>query len=118
MYQIPKKLDLSEAIGQCTTQLRIGPFDIQFSFGKVNFNIQSRVVLKSDGKIIGQWEEGSWPDATFYEVFNRAMVNWQLQENSIILSLENGIEMQLIAGNDGYECIQISIEEQNILWVI
>ncbi|EHY77410.1 hypothetical protein PstZobell_08231 [Stutzerimonas stutzeri ATCC 14405 = CCUG 16156] len=118
MYQIPKKLDLSEAIGQCTTQLRIGPFDIQFSFGKVNFNIQSQVILKSYGKTITQWEEGTWPDATFYEVFNIAMVDWQLQENSIILRLENGMEMQLMAVNGGYECIQISIEGQDILWVI
>jgi len=109
---------LSEAIGQCTTQLRIGPFDIQFSFGKVNFNIQSRVVLKSEGKTIGQWEEGTWPDAIFYEVFNLAMVDWQLQEKSIILRLESGIDMHLIADDEGYECMQISIEGQNILWVI
>ncbi|WP_068826926.1 hypothetical protein [Pseudomonas sp. BMS12] len=118
MYQIPPKLDLSEAIGQCTTQLRIGPFDIQFSFGKVNFTIQSQVILKSHGKTIAQWEEGTWPDATFYEVFNVAMVDWQLQENSIILRLENGMEMQLMADNGGYECMQISIEGQDILWVI
>lgn len=118
MYQIPQKLDLSEAIGQCTTQLRIGPFDIQFSFGKVNFNIQSQVILKSHGEIIAQWEEGTWPDATFYEVFNVAMIDWQLQENSIILRLENGMEMQLMADSDEYECMQISIEGQDILWVI
>jgi hypothetical protein len=118
MYQVPKKLDLSEAVGQCTTQLRIGPFDIQFSFGKVNFNIQSRVVLISNGKTIGQWEEGTWPEATFYEIFNLAMVGWQLQENNIILRLDNGMEMHLIAGNEGYECMQISIEGQNILWII
>jgi hypothetical protein len=106
MYQIPKKLDLSEAIGQCTTQLH------------VNFNIQSQVILKSDGKTITQWEEGTWPDATFYEVFNVALVDWQLQEGSIILCLENGMEMQLMADDDGYECIQISIKGQDILWVI
>ena len=118
MYQIPKELDLSEAIGQCTTQLRIGRFDIQFSFGKVNFNIQSQVILKSQGETIAQWEEGTWPDAAFYKVFSVAMVDWQLQESSIILRLENGIEMQLMADNGGYECMQISIEGQDILWVI
>jgi hypothetical protein len=118
MYQLPKKLDLSEAIGQCTTQLRIGPFDIQFSFGKVNFNIQSQVILTSHGETITQWEEGTWPDATFSQVFNVAMVDWQLQENSIMLRLENGMEMQLMADNGGYECIQISIEGQDVLWVI
>jgi len=46
------------------------------------------------------------------------MVEWQLQENSIILRLENGMEMQLMADNGGYECIQISIEGQDIMWVI
>ncbi len=118
MYQIPQKLDLSEAIGQCTTQLRIGPFDIQFSFGKVNFNIQSQVILKLHGETIAQWEEGTWPDAPFYEFFNVAMVDWQLQENSIVLCLENGMKMQLMADSGGYEGVQISIEGQDFLWVI
>jgi hypothetical protein len=36
MYRIPSDLDLSPVVGEFTTQLRVGQFDLQFTFVKVN----------------------------------------------------------------------------------
>ena len=66
MYRIPKELDLSPVVGQFTTQLRVGQFDLQFTFGKVSFGIWSPVNLFRDGKLVAHWEEGKWPDAAIH----------------------------------------------------
>jgi hypothetical protein len=41
MYRIAKELDLSSIVGQFTTQLRVGQFDLQFTLGRVKFGISS-----------------------------------------------------------------------------
>ena len=58
MYRIPKDLDLSPVVGEFTTQLRVGQFDLQFTFGPVNFAVQSPVNIFRDGKLVAHWEEG------------------------------------------------------------
>jgi hypothetical protein len=58
MYRIPNDLDLSNVVGQFTTQICVGQFDLQFSFGKVNIAVQSQVDLVQNGKVIGSWDEG------------------------------------------------------------
>ncbi len=55
MYRIPDKLDLSPVVGEFTTQLRVGQFDLQFTFGPVSFAVQSPVNLFRDGKLIAHW---------------------------------------------------------------
>lgn len=73
MYRIPPGLDLSPVVGEFTTQVRVGQFDLQFTFGSVNFAVQSPVNLFRDGEIVAHWEEGQWPDAGFYEIMNTAV---------------------------------------------
>jgi hypothetical protein len=58
VYRVPSDLDLSAIVGQFTTQIRVGQFDVQFTFGPVNFAIQSPVGLIKDGEVIGSWREG------------------------------------------------------------
>ena len=47
MYGIPKELDLSPVLGEFTTQVRVGQFDLQFTFGSVSFAVQSSGVTQN-----------------------------------------------------------------------
>jgi len=47
MYRIPKELDLSKAVGEFTTQIRVGKYDIQFEFGDVHFAVQTPKIWRS-----------------------------------------------------------------------
>ncbi len=58
MYRIPSNLDLSPVVGEFTTQVRVGQFDLQFTFGSVNFAAQSPVQLLRDDEPIATWERG------------------------------------------------------------
>jgi len=55
MYRIPKELDLSPIVGDFTTQIKIGQFDLQFTIGDVSFAIQSPVNLFHGGELIADW---------------------------------------------------------------
>ncbi|MGI9585870.1 MAG: hypothetical protein ACR2N7_09810, partial [Acidimicrobiia bacterium] len=65
IYRIPDDLDLSAVVGEFTPQLRVGQFDLQFTFGSVHFAIQSPVRLFRDTKLVGYWDEGRWPEPAF-----------------------------------------------------
>ena len=111
MNRIPSDLDLSCAIGQCTTQIRVGEFDIQFSLGSANFNIQSAIELRREGVTIGRWKEGHWPDEAFGELLNELVVRYSIpNDRELILSFQNGIQMHLIDDSDQFETMSISIE--------
>jgi hypothetical protein len=119
MHRIPRALDLSGAVGQFATQVRVGQFDLQFTFGPVNIVVESRVTLVRNGEVIAAWEEGRWPDAAFYDVMNSKVLRCEMpSDRTILIALENGIEMQLNADTDDYECMQISIAGDPTLWVI
>lgn len=60
MYRIPDGLDLSPAVGEFTTQVRVGQFDLQFTFGPANIEIK-RVVWTTS------WLGISVPFADQYE---------------------------------------------------
>src|SRR5688500_15390287 len=96
MYRIPKELDLSPVVGESTTQLRVGQFDLQFTFGNVNFAIQSPVDVFRDGKLIAHWDEGRWPEPGFYEVMNTNVTQcYAVDDRRIVLEFANGITMRL-----------------------
>jgi hypothetical protein len=98
-------------IREFTTQVRVGQFDLQFSFGRVNFAVQSPVSLFRDGKLIAHWDEGRWPDPGFYEIMNTAVHRCDIvNDRLIVFEFENGIAMHLEDSSDQYECIQISFE--------
>ena len=120
MYRIPKELDLSPVVGEFTTQIHIGQYDIQLTFGKVSFAIQSPIHLFKDGGLFGKWEEGAWPDAAFYEIMNTKIISCEIKSDSlIVLTFENGIEMNLEDNSDQYESMQISIEgDDPHQWII
>lgn len=45
MYRIPDELALSCVTGEVTTQIRVGKYDLRFSFGRVHFSIWSPILL-------------------------------------------------------------------------
>ena len=111
MYRIPKNLDLSRVVGEFTTQVRVGQFDLQFTFGSVSFAVQSPVDLFRDGKLVAHWEEGRWPDPGFYDIMNANVRRCEVVSDRLILfEFENGIAMHLEDNSDQYECMQISFE--------
>jgi len=108
---VPLDLDLSAIVGQFTTQIRVGQSDVQFTFGPVNFAIQSPVRLVRNGEVIGRWVEGSWPDSGFFDTMNVSVSRWEIpNDRTILIHLENGIEIHLTDDSDSYECMQISTE--------
>lgn len=119
MYRIPNNLDLSPVVGQFTTQVRVGQFDLQFSFGPVNFAVQSPVNLFRDGKLLAHWEEGRWPDPGFYNIMNAEVRRCEVVNDRLILfEFENGITMHLEDSSDQYECMQISFKGVPTQWII
>jgi hypothetical protein len=119
MYRIPKELDLSPVIGEFTTQLRVGQYDLQFTLGSVNFAIQSPVNLFRDGKLVAHWEEGKWPDPGFYDIMNAAVTRCEVvSDRLIVLAFDNGLEMHLEDNSDQYESMQIAFEGNPSQWII
>ncbi len=119
MYRIPPDLDLSPIVGEFTTQVRVGQFDIQFMFGSVNFAVQSPVKLVRAGEIVGSWNEGRWPDAAFLDLMNANVLRYEIPtDRDIVIHLENGIEIHLQDNSDEFESMQISIEDSAKFWVI
>jgi hypothetical protein len=119
MYRIPSDLDLSPVVGQFTTQVRVGQFDLQFTFGPVNFAVMSPVNLFRDGKLLAHWEEGRWPDPGFYDLMNSEVRRCEVvNDRRILVEFENGITMHLEDSSDQYECMHISIEGEQTQWRI
>jgi len=119
MYRIPKELDLSPVVGTVTTQLRVGQFDLQFTFGDVTFLITSSVNLHRAGKVIAHWEGGKWPDPSFYEIMNTDVIRCEVVNDSlIVIEFENGIVMHLVDEDDGYEAMEIRFKGNPIPVII
>ena len=119
MNRIPKNLDLSPVVGEFTTQVRVGQFDLQFTFGPVNFAVQSPVNLFRDGKLLAHWEEGKWPDPGFYEIMNAEVNRCEVvNDRLIVFEFGNGIAMHLEDNSDQYESMQISFEGDPSQWII
>ena len=119
MYRIPAGLDLSPVVGEFTTQVRVGQFDLQFTFGSVSFAVQSPVNLFRDGKLVAHWEEGRWPDPGLYDIMNTEIRRCEVvNDRLIVFEFENGIAMHLEDSSDQYECMQISVEGHSSPWII
>ena len=119
MYKVPKNLDLSPVIGEFTTQIRVGQFDIQFTLGKVNFAVTSPVNLLRDGKIVAHWEEGIWPDSGFYDIMNTNVSRCDIvTDRLIVIGFENGLEMHLEDDSEQYESMVITFEGSPSPWII
>src|SRR5258705_13982313 len=85
MYRIPKELDLSPVVGEFTTQVRVGQFDLQFTFGSVSFAVQSPINVFRNGKLVAHWEEGKWPDPGFYEIMNSEVRRCEVVNDRLIV---------------------------------
>jgi hypothetical protein len=119
MYRIPKELDLSPVVGEFTTQVRVGQFDLQFTFGSVSFAIQSPVSVFRNGKLVAHWEEGKWPDPGFYDIMNSEVRRCEVvNDRLIVLAFENGLAMHLEDNSDEYESMQISFAGEPSPWII
>lgn len=119
MYRIPQVLDLSGIIGEFTTQVLVGQFDIQFRFGKYHFAIQSDIHLIRHGEVIGVWQSGAWPPQQFFEVMNVNVVACQMpDERKVVIHLENGMEIHLRDDSNKFECMQIYVDGEQSPYII
>jgi len=119
MYRIPDDLDLTPVEGEFTTQVRVGQFDLQFTFGTVNFAVQSPVNLFRGEDLVAHWEEGRWPEPGFYDIMNAEVKRCEIvSDRLIVIEFENAIVMHLEDSSDEYESMQISFEGDPTLWVI
>ena len=119
MYRIPDDLDLSRVVGEFTTQVRVGRFDLQFTFGLVDFAVQSPVNLFRGGELLAHWEEGRWPDPGFYEIMNIEVRRCDVvNDRLIVFEFKNGITMHLEDSSDQYESMQISFKGEPRRWII
>jgi hypothetical protein len=118
MYRIPKDLELSKIVGQFTTQIHVGQFNIQFTFGDVSFAVQSPIKLIRSGEVVGSWHEGVWPSPQFFEIMNIEVAEYRSPDDrTIIICLNNGLEVHLSDNSDQFECMQISFAGEDA-WVI
>lgn len=119
MYRILKELDLSKLVGEITTQVKVGQFDIQFSFGGFHFVIESAVHLFKDDCNIGSWFGGKWPSQKFFEIMNVEVAGCTVPDDkTIVIALENGIEIHLKDDSNDYECMRIHIDGFEGEWII
>ncbi len=110
MYRIPLGLDLSSLVGEFTTQLMVGQFDLQFTFGAVHFAVQSPVRLYRGRERVARWEEGSWPEPGFYDVMNAVVTRCGVvTDRLIVFEFDNGLEMHLEDDSGQYETMQITL---------
>ena len=119
MYRIPPYLDIAPIVGEFTTQVCVGQFDLQFTLGVVRFMVTSEVRLTKRGEVVGTWDEGRWPDPAFYDVMNAAVESYELaSDQEIVIHLENGVQIHLFDDSDQYECIQIIRSDNSARWII
>jgi hypothetical protein len=85
MHSVPKDLYLSKVIGELTTQICVGQFDLHFTFGKNIFVVESQVDLVQNGEEIGSWNQGRWPDPQFYKIINVNVVKCQVPNDRLIV---------------------------------
>lgn len=111
MYRIPPTLNLRPVVGETTTQIRVGQFDLQFTFGPVDFAIESPVRLFRSGHLITQWDGSNWPEAAFRDVMNQKVVRCDtVGDTRIVLEFEDGLEMHLEDNSDQYESLRITCD--------
>ena len=119
MYRVPRDLNLSKLNGQFTTQICIGPFDIQFSIGDVHFVIESEILLKKDGEEAGVWKAGGWPSSEFYNVMNVEVDKYEIpNDREIIIAFKNGYSLHIYDNSDQYESMQIQFKGNPSPWII
>lgn len=119
MYRIPKELDLTPAIGGSTSQVRVGQFDLQFTFGAVDFAVQSPVRVFRGSEIVARWEEGTWPEPGFYDIMNSNVTRCDIvSDRRIVIEFENGLSMHLEDNTDQYESMEISFAGDPKRWII
>ena len=119
MYGFPSDLNLATAIGQEITQFSVGPYDLQFSFGKVAFAVQSQVEIRRASSVIATWQGGEWPSADFYEAFCSPVTSTHLvDERRLCVTLENGLQLHILDNSDQYESLQIFVPDASGPYIV
>ncbi len=108
MYRIPPSLDLSAVVGQATSQVCVGQFDVQFRFGAVSFTVESPIRLFRGGRQVAHWTPAQWPEAGFRDILNQNVARCDIVgDRRIVIRFEDGLEMWLEDSSDQYESMQI-----------
>ena len=97
--------------------MRVGQFDLQFTFGRVNFAVLSPVRLFRRDDLVAEWDEGRWPDAAFFDVMNDPVRSCDIiGDRQIVIEFESGLVMRLEDHSDKYESMHITVDDD--LWII
>lgn len=114
MYRFPLDLDLSPLVGQFTTQLCVGAFDLQFSLGDYSFIVQGGLDLYRDGVVVATYRADSWPSHEFYGLLNAEVSSaFFHDETTLVISFTNGLEARVLDTSDQYESCQILVGKTN-----
>jgi hypothetical protein len=112
MYGFPTDLDFSSVVGEFTTLIGVGQFDLQFSLGKFRFVVQSPITLHREGRAVATWDSVTWPPPEFYDLMNTPVVSAELTDGrTLVLRFENGLAAHLVDDSDQYETMQIIVGE-------
>ena len=119
MYGIPEDLDLSPIVGEYTTQIHVGAYDLQFELGDVCFNVQSELKLFKEGAHIATWKPGIWPPKELYELFNLEVEGVSIPNSKeIAISFKRGLSAHLYDNSEQYESMIISIKGTDADYII
>lgn len=117
IYGIPESIDLSAAVGEFTTQVRVGQHDLQMAFGPVNFAAQSSADLYRGSELVAHWQAGRWPDPGFFEIMNTPIRGWRVaHRKTLIVELENGLALHLSDDSERFETMHITVHGD--VWII
>lgn len=113
MYGFPSNLDYSTMVGEFTTQVCVGQFDLQFMLGNFRFIVQSPIRLIRDGNLIGGWDAASWPDPAFYGLMNVTVTGVDFPDNKTMrIVFESGLIAELTDNSDRHETMQIIVGKE------
>ena len=107
MYGFPTDLDLSPIVGEFTTQIQVGQFDLQFTLGEFHFIAETNLELWRGSDLVGAWKQSEWLPASFYDLMNSAVTSYEITRSGLSLSFENGLVAVIRDDSDRYESAQI-----------
>ena len=114
MYGFPQDLDLTPLVGQFTTQLCVGQFDLQFTLGDYRFVVQGGMDLFREGVLVASYRADSWPDPEFYNLMNVDVSAAYFRDSkTLTIVFGSGIEAHVLDTSDRYESCQILVGKNN-----
>jgi hypothetical protein len=116
MYRVPQELDLSSIVGQSTSYISVGKYDLGFTLGEVIFSVYSLVHLMEGSEHLGTWEPEIWPHPRFLDLINVEVAKVEVPDDTrIVISFINGLQIHLVDNSDQYESMLIEVKGETYI---